>query len=144
MAPQPMKSFGAFSAEAAAQLAAVLGSLFNSISVTVGTLAINLITGASDVFLLQTGSTPGAQTTRTAAQLYADITAQFGFAPAAGFQYSLTIANSGAGTFTLTAGSGVTLTGTMTVAQNTTRSFVVTVTSATSLTITSVSVGTYS
>jgi hypothetical protein len=56
----------------------------------------------------------------------------------------LFITNSGAGVFTLTtdAGATVTLTGTMTVAQNTTREFIVTITAATTATVQSVGTGT--
>ncbi len=61
-----------------------------------------------------------------------------------GDKYLLRIINTSGGTTTVVAGSGVTLTGTATLATNTTRDFVVTFTSATALTMQSVGVGTIS
>lgn len=78
-------------------------------------------------------------TTRTAAQMFAD---QGNVQP--GDSYLLRIINTSGGTTTVVAGSGVTLTGTATLATNTTRDFVVTFTSATALTMQSVGVGTIS
>jgi len=78
-------------------------------------------------------------TTRTATQMFAD---QGNVQP--GDSYMLLITNTSGGTTTLVAGSGVTLTGTMTMATNTTRLFNVTYTSATALVIQSVGVGTIS
>jgi hypothetical protein len=111
-------------------------SKFTSINVTAGTLAQHDITGAQFVSLLSTNATPGNQTTRTATEMIADM------GGGTGGSYALKITNSGAGTFTLVAGAGVTLTGTMTVATNTWREFVVTVNSATTLTIQSIGTGT--
>lgn len=76
-------------------------------------------------------------TTRTAALMFADI-------PGAkvGDKYVLLITNTSGGTTTLVAGTGVTLTGTMTLATNTTRMFIVTLTSQVAVTIQSVSIGT--
>lgn len=147
----PVKNFGAFTAAAVAQLLALCGTLYNTFAagVTTGTIAANLLTGALDVFLNSAATTPGNQTTRTAAQLWADAVAQFGTAindPAIstnGLQYSLTITQTGAGTLTLVAGTGVTIVGTATVAQNTTRQFIVNLT-PNAATFTSVGVGTYS
>lgn len=100
------------------------------------TLAQGLITGSLDVYLLSTVTTPGTLTTRTAAQLFADQGA------VAGASYALRIVNTGTSTFTLGAGTGVTLTGTMTVLTNAWRDFVVTFVSATAVTITAVGSGT--
>lgn len=113
-------------------------SQLTSINVTVGTLAAGVITGAQDVYVISTNATPGTQTTRTATQMVADS----GLAP--GQSYTARITNTGAGTLTLAAGTGVTLNGTMTVLTNTFRDFVVTVNSTTTMTITSVGTGTYS
>ena len=52
------------------------------------------------------------------------------------------INNQGTGTLTVTAGSGVTLTGTATIAINTFRDFVITYTSATALVMQQVGIGT--
>lgn len=109
------------------------------INVTVGTLAAGDITGASHVTLVTTNATPGTQTTRTATQMFADAATM-----QVGQSYTLRITNTGAGTLTLGAGAGVTLTGTMTVPVNTTRDFVVTFNSATTLTIRATGTGTFS
>jgi hypothetical protein len=112
---------------------------FTTINVTVGTLAVGDITGAAFVNLTSTNATPGTQTTRTATQMFADT-------PNArvGDVYMLRITNTGAGVFTLGAGTGVTLTGTMTIAQNVFSEFTVTFTSATAVVIQKVGQGTFS
>lgn len=117
------------------------GTVLNTLNATVGTLAAGKVTGAQDVTLLSSNATPGAQTVRTAAQMFADTPNAF-----VGFSWALRITNTGAGTLTLTADAGptVTLTGTMTVLQNTFRDFVCTFTSATAATITTTGTGTYS
>jgi len=100
------------------------------------TLPQGAITGALDVLLISTGANPGNQTTRTAAQMYADLTAALGFQPQNGFQYFLRIVHQGAGTLTLVAGTGVSLgTGTTSIATTGNRDYVVTVNSPTSITI---------
>ena len=108
---------------------------YSSATATAGDL-----TGAGFVTAANTGATPGSLTTRTAAQMFAD----FANMPIGG-AYKLRIVNAqGTGTLTLAAGSGVTLTGTMTVAANTFRDFNVTFNSATTLTIQNEAVGTFS
>lgn len=84
-----------------------------------------------------TGTTPGTLTTRTAALMYTDTP---GASP--DLTYLLLIRNSAgaANTATIAAGTGVTLTGTMTIAQNVTRLFVVTFTSNAALTIQSMGI----
>lgn len=112
-----------------------------TINVTVGTLAAGDITGGTSVALITSNATPGTQTTRTALQMYADDPASY---PGRG--YLLRICNSGAGTLTLAGGTGVTVTGTATVAQNTFRDFTVTyggTPSAPTVTITNIGLGTY-
>lgn len=82
--------------------------------------------GAKVVCFENTGTTPGSLPTDTAAAIVAAMpNAQVGQA------YLLKIRNSSgsANTATITAGSGVTLHGTMTIAQNVTRDFVVVLTS---------------
>lgn len=147
----PVKNFGTFTAAALAQMLALSGVFYSTFAagVVTGTIAANVLTGALSVFLNSAATTPGNQTTRTAAQLWADAVAQFGTAlndPAIqtnGLQYELTITQTGAGTLTLVGGTGVTIVGTATVAQNTTRTFIVNLT-PNAATFTSVSVGTYS
>lgn len=111
---------------------------FTSINVTTGVLAVGNITGAHFVSLMTTNAVPGNQQCRTAAQMIADHGKG-----AVDASYILRVTNTGAGTFTLTTNTGVTLTGTMTVAQNTWREFVVTM-GASTVTIQSIGVGTYS
>src|ERR1700690_2843639 len=146
----PLRSLGAFTTATASEVFALAGAFYITFaaSVSTGTIAANVLTGALTVYLNSAATTPGTQTTRTAAQLFADAAAQFGLAltdPALsnGLQYTLVITQTGAGTLTLAGGTGVTITGTATVAQNTTRTFVVNLLPA-AATFTSVSVGSYS
>jgi len=110
-----------------------------TLNATTGSLAAGKITGALNVTLISSNATPGAQLVRTAAQMLSD------FGVASGFTWNFSVCNSGAGTLTLTADSGatVTLSGTMTVAQNVCRRFVGNFTGAATATITSVGSGTY-
>ena len=83
--------------------------------------------------------TPGSIATRTATQMFNDNP----YASVGG-GYRLRISNTAAGsaTMTITAGSGVTLTGTATIADGSYRDFIVTYTSATALTIQNIGGGT--
>ena len=113
----------------------------NTLSATTGTLAVGVLTGGDDVTLVTTNATPGNQTLPSAAALLA---AQGVTAP---FSYNLRIINTGAGTFTMLADSGATITlgaGTYTIPTNTFRDFVVSFPTATTGTITTVGVGTWS
>ena len=100
--------------------------------------AASTLSGAHHTVYRTTAAGAGgiALTTRTATQMFADIPKCY-----VGFSYLLTIVSQGGGTVTLTAGTGVTLAGTATVATKVTRTFVCTFTSATALTIQSVSTG---
>lgn len=113
-------------------------SKYVTINATAGTLAAGNITGADHVFLQSNNATPGAQTVRTAAQMFADT-------PNAkvGQTWVVRIINTGAGTFTLTADGGatVTITGTATIATNVWREYQCTFTSATAVTMQSVGAG---
>lgn len=94
--------------------------------------------GAKVVHFENTGTTPGNLATPTAAQIIAAIPNAI-----VGQSYTLFIRNSssGANTATITAGDGnVTLTGTMTIAQNVTRMFNVKVASGTTVTVTSMGI----
>lgn len=109
---------------------------------TTTTFAAGQLTGAGFVVYTNTGATPGSIATRTATQMIADI----GNA-SLNQTYMLRVINGqGTGTLTITAGTDVTLTGTMTVAANTWRDFVVTITSiaAHTMTIQNAGVGTFS
>lgn len=99
--------------------------------------------GAIDVTLNMTGTlgAGGAATLPTVANL---VTAVNNLV--AGQTYRLRVINSSSANFawTVTTNTGWTLTGTMSVAQNTWRDFYVTLTSATAATLVSIGVGTYS
>lgn len=113
----------------------------NTMNVTTGTFTTASLTGGDDVTLSTTNATPGNQTLPSAAALLA---AQGVLAP---FSYNLRIFNTGAGTLTMLADSGATITlgaGTYTVPTNTFRDFVVSFPTATTGTITTVGVGTWS
>jgi hypothetical protein len=110
-----------------------------------GTAPVGAFTGGGDITLVNTTATPGTVTTRTAQQMYADITTALGYAPALPFQYLLRITHSAAATLTLAAGTGVTFgTGTYTVVTNSFRDFVITVTSAGAMTWQTSGTGTWS
>lgn len=98
------------------------------------------LTGVGVAYVQAEYSAVGAAnlTTRTATQMVADGLLQVGDS------YVLEITNTSAGTTTLVAGTGITLTGTMTMATNSTRRFNVLVTGATAITIQSTGVGTIS
>lgn len=99
------------------------------------TFAAGDLTGAATVTYAGTGSN-ATLTTRTGAQMFGDIpNCQIGFT------YALFIRNTNATGATITAADGtVTLTGTMTIAQNVTRMFNVTFTSATAVTLQSMGI----
>lgn len=105
---------------------------------TTTTFAAGQLTGAAQVVYNNTQGTPGSIATRTAAEMFADDP----FARVGGSYRLRIINNQGTGTLTVTAGSNVTLTGTMTIAANTFRDFVVTYTSASALVIQTAGVGT--
>lgn len=93
-------------------------------------------TGAERVVIYDnTGTTPANLQCRTAALMFSDIPGCF-----AGLTYLLGIRNSSgsANTATVTTATGVTLTGTMSIAQFATRLFVVTMTSPAACTLQSV------
>ena len=102
---------------------------------TAATFAAGALTGAYFVNYMNSGNN-ATLTTRTGTQMFGDIpNCQIGFA------YQLAIRNEHATTATVTAAdASVTLTGTMTIAQNVTRLFEVVFTSATQCTITSMGI----
>lgn len=103
------------------------------------TAAAGDLTGAASVVMNNSANNPGNYTTRTAVQMIADGLLSVGDC------YELRIVNGqGVGVLTLVAGAGVTLTGTMTMAINSFRDFIVTVTAAGTITIQSVGTGTFS
>lgn len=112
-----------------------------SISQASGTIAASALTGATECYVAQSGAT--ALTTDTAvniiSQLLATIqTSASGAQPVAGniqgLSYTVYIRNTNAGTLTLSAGTGVTITGTATLVTTVERQFQVTITSPTTVT----------
>lgn len=105
--------------------------------------AANISGGAATVDLAMTGTLAGAAvlTLPTVASLVAAIQS-----PTVGTSYRLRIINESSGNFawTVTTNTGWTVTGTMSIAQNTWRDFVVTLTSLAAATIQNVGVGTFS
>jgi hypothetical protein len=107
-----------------------------------GTLTAAQISGAEQVNLLRTGPTGAyADTTDTAAAIIAAIATSAGAAIPVGFTYLLRIVNTVAFIETLTGGTGVTITGTNTLAASSTRDFSVRVTGAATITMTSIGSG---
>jgi hypothetical protein len=107
------------------------------------TLAVSTVDGPSYavVNLTATLAAAGTVTTPTAANWIAGMSSL-----QVGQSYVLRVINSSSGNYawTVAAGSGVTITGTATVAQNTWREFIVTVATATTITMQSIGTGTYS
>ena len=104
-----------------------------------GTAAAGDLTGAATCYFQTTGTTPGTYTTRTATLMYADDPDAY-----IGKTWTILVNNTSANTLTVSGGTGVTITGTATVAQNITRTYMATFTSATALTMQIVSVGSVS
>lgn len=123
------------------KLAPLPNAQYSTSNVTTGSMAAGLITGSHMNVWLQTGATPGAQLVRTAAQMLADTPNG-----RVGQTQIVRIINSGAGTLTVTtdAGATVTLTGTMTIAQNTWRDFLLTFNTPTTATLQQIGTGTNS
>lgn len=92
------------------------------------TIPVADVTGADKVVFANTGTTPANLQLPTAAAIVAALPDV-----AVGFSYELDVANfsSAANTLTLTTNTGLTLTGTMTAAQNTSRLLIVTITNDT-------------
>jgi hypothetical protein len=91
------------------------------------------LTGARLVHWQNTANGAVTLTTRTATQMFGDITGAY-----VGLTWTLHIASRGDNTVTLQGGSNVTTSGTLTVATGTTKMFFCTFTSATAATITPV------
>lgn len=106
---------------------------FTSVSTGNGTAAAGALEGGEFTVYATSGAT--ALTTRTAAQMIT----QAGLA--VGQSYMLRVYNTNAGTLTLTGGTGVTITGTATIATNVFRDYIVTVTGAATITFQNVGSG---
>lgn len=105
------------------------------------TAALGDMTGAGVVSVTYSAVGAANLTTRTAVQIVGDA-ANLGLG--VGDSWLVEITNTSGGTTTLVAGAGVTITGTATMATNTVRFFIVTITSVTAVTFQSVAVGTIS
>lgn len=120
----------------------------NTATASTALTAANVTGGTASVDLAMTGTLTGAANAQlpTVASVIAALSGAN--TPAVGTSYRLRIVNASAGAFawTVTTNTGWTLAGTMSIAQNTWREFVVTLTSATAATATlqSVATGTYS
>ena len=107
---------------------------FTSISAGNGTFSAGDIEGAAFTVLATSGAT--AMTTRTAAQMLAGISGA-----GIGTKFVLRVYNTNGGTLTITGGTGVTITGTATIATNVWREWLATFTSATALTLQNIGAG---
>jgi len=105
---------------------------------TTTTFAAGQLTGGAYVVYNNTQGTPGSIAVRTAALMIADDP----FFRIGGAYRLRIINNQGTGTLTVTTATGVTLTGTMTIAVNTFRDFAVTYASATTMVVQSMGIGT--
>lgn len=127
---------------ATGSLGSLPASQFSS-GTTTTTFTAGELTGANYVVYTNTGATPGSINPRTAAQMIGDIPNAY-----VGQTWTLRVVNGqGTGTLTVATGvNGVTVTGTNTVAANTWRDFICTITSVATpaITIQNVGVGTFS
>jgi hypothetical protein len=96
-------------------LSAILDMIGSQCQATSGALTTGTVfpagalTGSQDVVYVNTATTPGTITTRTAAQMIADLIQELGFTPPVGYTWFITIVSQGTSTLTLGAGTGVTL-----------------------------------
>lgn len=104
---------------------------------TTTTFAAGQLTGSDYNTYANTGNTPGTITTRTAAQMIADIPNAY-----TGLTWVTRIYHGGTGTLTVGAGTGVTITGTATVATTTWRDFACSITGAATITMQNIGSGT--
>ena len=109
----------------------LLGAQSNSAALSSTTASAGQLSGSAVCVMFNTGATPGTYTTRTATQMIADSALQIG-------QTWLVLLgnNQATGTLTLAGGTGVTISGTTTVAANVGRLYVCTVATATTITMT--------
>lgn len=116
---------------------------YTAIATASGVFAASAMVGAQDVILLSSGAT--ALTTPTVAQVLTALAAiQKLPNNGQGLSYVLRVINTNAGTLTLTMDASFTASGTLTLATNTWREFIVTLTSATAGTFQAIGTGTTS
>lgn len=105
-----------------------------------GTLAASSLAGATECYVTQSGAT--ALTLDTAVNIIAQLVASVQTSapllqpvpPITGIPWTVYVRNTNAGTLTLSAGTGVTITGTATIATTVERQYLVTITSPTTVT----------
>jgi len=116
---------------------------YTAISTASGVFAAAAMIGAQDTIMLSSGAT--ALTTPTAAALLTAL-ALITKLPAGGvgLVYLLRVINTNAGTLTLTMDASITGTGTLTMATNTWRDFMVTIVTGTTATMQAIGTGTHS
>jgi len=120
---------GAFDASAAADIIEATSAQFATTALSNFTASAGQLTGSHLNALQCTANGANAVTTRTASQLIADLQAEYGVPIVidGSFTFVTRITNSGNSTVTLTAGAGVTITGTATIATGAWRDFAVTI-----------------
>lgn len=118
------QNLGAFNQNAWAQTLQIAGSQVNTDAAAgAHVVPANFITGFLTNYVLATGMNGVNYTTRTAAQMAADLILQDGYPFNTGQGWEVTIINTGGGTVTLVGGTGVTIVGTATIANNTSRTW---------------------
>ena len=142
-----MTTLGVFRDDFYPQFTALPSYQYSSTSQASGVIPVANIAGAAECYMTQSGAT--ALSTPTAAAMYAQLIQSLvlaGVSPNSlnGTTYFVRIINTNGGTLTLTGGTGVTFLGTATLATNTSRDFIVTVTSPVTVTFQSVGTGTTS
>lgn len=112
---------------------------YTAISQASGSILAANFAGSAETELSQSGAT--ALTTPTAAAIFGLITSLVPLFPASGCPYRLRVINTNAGLLTLTAGTGVTINGTATVAIGAWREYLVQVNGPNSVTMQSLGAG---
>lgn len=140
---QPSSNLIHTNVQLVSQWANVGGATFSTVATadngTTQTLTAAMVTGGNFVAHVTTGGSTPSLTMPLATALIAAIP-QF----AIGQSYILRIINSNSGTATIVTNTGITTTGTLTVATGTTRDFLITYTAAATLTMVSIGTGTNS
>jgi len=131
----PIIKLGSVSQESVGNDTSYAGGAQTSQAVTGSFTAtpVQMFGNAGDTFLILTG-TPGAGfnvTTPTAQLLIQQLTTLLGFVPPVGFSFSFEMANQSNQQATLVGGTGVTVTGTATVAATSNRQWIATITNNT-------------
>lgn len=131
-----MASINDIDVAALTALTALKAATWNTAALSTSTASAGHLSGAAVCVMNNSGANPGTYTTRTARQMITDSNLQNGQ------KYIVILCNGQAtGTLTLGGGTGVTITGTATVATNVFRIYVVSVDSDTAMTFTNAGSG---